>query len=73
MAKRKRLTAKRKTSRQKVKEPRQKEKPRGKRKKTHGKNNNLNLTKKKEMRIKMSSRHRRNFAVSLSLYCREVL
>ena len=52
-AKRKRLTAKRITSRQK-------EKPQGKK-------NNLNLT-AKEIRIKMFSRHRRNFAVSLFLF-----
>ena len=44
----------------------QKEKPHGKKKKTHGKKNNLTV---KEKRIKnMSSRHRRNFAVSLFLF-----
>ena len=59
-AKRKRLTAKRITSRQKENDSRQKEKPQGKK-------NNLNLT-AKEIRIKMFSRHRRNFAVSLFLF-----
>ena len=57
---------------------RQKEKPQGKKKnkaKSHGKKNNLTV---KEKRIKMSSRHQRNFAVSLYLFavrfsfCREV-
>jgi len=55
---------------------RQKEKHYDKRKKTHDKKNNQNLT-AKEKRIKMSFRHRINFAVSLFLFavrfsfCRE--
>ena len=58
-AKRKILRAKRITSRLKEKDSRQKHE------------NNLECT-AKEIRIKMSSRHRRDFVVSLS-FCREVI
>ena len=72
MAKRKNLTAKRKTSWQK-------EKPHGKKKKAHGEKKILTAKRKilaakrkrltgKEIRIKMSSRHGRNFVVSRFLF-----
>ena len=64
-AKGKRLTPKRKTSRQKEKDSRQKEYP-------YGKKENLTekrtTSRQKELRIKMSSRHRINFAESLFLF-----